>query len=85
MLFNKEGMLNIDELISKQPTFLKIMEDGIVTDEEIEEQSALVLSLLRRVDETFEPKQLEVVEQLLAEISVLYAVYQYKEIQDINV
>jgi len=84
MLFNKNGMLCLDELIIKQPTFIKILEDGIVTEEEIEEQSALTLSLLHRIEETFEPKQLEVVEQLLAEMSVLYAIHQYKEIQDIN-
>lgn len=35
MLFDKEGVLRIDEAIMKRPTFLKIMEDNVVTDEEI--------------------------------------------------
>ena len=83
MLLNKDGILCIDELISQQPSFRKIMEDGVVTDEEIEAQSALVLSLLQRIEKTFEPEQLKKVEQLLAEMSVLFAIHQYKEIQDI--
>ena len=27
MLFDKEGILNIDELVAQRPTFRKIMED----------------------------------------------------------
>ena len=83
MLFNKDGILCIDEMISQQPSFQKIMEDSAVTDEEIEAQSALVLSLLQRIEQTFEPEQLKEVEQLLSEMSVLFAIHQYKEIQDI--
>ena len=31
MLFDKEGILNIDELVAQRPTFRKIMEDQINT------------------------------------------------------
>lgn len=30
MFFNEQGMLNLDEAVMNQPTFKKIMEDGIV-------------------------------------------------------
>ena len=32
MFFNEQGMLNLDEAVMNQPTFKKIMEDGIVTE-----------------------------------------------------
>ena len=39
MLFDKEGILNIDELVAQRPTFRKIMEDQIVTDDELTNQA----------------------------------------------
>ena len=39
MFFNEQGMLNLDEAVMNQPTFKKIMEDGIVTEQEVKEQS----------------------------------------------
>ena len=35
--FDESGGLNIDDLILQQPSFKKIMEDGIVTEEELAE------------------------------------------------
>ena len=29
MFFNEQGMLNLDEAVMNQPTFKKIMEDGM--------------------------------------------------------
>ena len=58
MLFDKEGVLRIDEAIMKRPTFLKIMEDNVVTDEEIFEQSRVVLDLLQKAEKEFSPSQL---------------------------
>lgn len=83
MLFDKNGMFRIDEVVATQPTFQKIMEDRIVTDEELEEHTRLVISLLKHMEKNFPPEQLAEVEKLLAEMSVLHAIYQYKEIQDL--
>ena len=47
MLFDKEGILNIDELVAQRPTFRKIMEDQIVTDDELTNQANLVVNLLK--------------------------------------
>ena len=81
MLFDKEGILNIDELVAQRPTFRKIMEDQIVTDDELTNQ---VVNLLKKLEQTLSPGQLSEVENLLAEMSVLYAIHQYKEIQDLK-
>ena len=52
MLFDKEGILNIDELVAQRPTFRKIMEDQIVTDDELTNQATLVVNLLKKLEQT---------------------------------
>ena len=84
MLFNQDGFFCIDELVNRQPTFRKIMEDGVVTEKEVEDQGALVISMLKQIEAILEPEKLKVVEQLLAEMSVLSAIQQYRELQDIH-
>lgn len=79
--FNEDGTLKINETIMQQPSFKKIMEDGIVTADEIEQQSELVLSLFRKIDETFNPEQKELVQQLLIETNVLSAIYSHYEMR----
>ncbi len=83
MLFDKNGIFCLDELMATRPTFQKIMEDKMVTNEEINGQTGLVLELLQDIEQTFSPEQLSKIENLLAEFGVLSAVYQYKQIQDI--
>ena len=39
MFFNEEGILNIDEMVVNNASFKAIMEDGIITEEEIKAQS----------------------------------------------
>ena len=84
MLFDKNGILRLDELMAEQPTFQKIMEDKIVTDEEITGQARLVLDMLQKVEQTFSPEQMNEIENLLAEFGILSAIYQYKQLQDIH-
>lgn len=74
--FDNNGMLNIDELIVEQPSFIKIMEDGVVTEEELQEQSQRVESLLKDIEQSASPEIIEKVRYLLAEISVLVAIKQ---------
>ena len=45
MLFDKEGILNIDELVAQRPTFRKIMEDQIVTDDELTNQALSLIHI----------------------------------------
>ena len=53
MFFNEQGMLNLDEAVMNQPTFKKIMEDGIVTEQEIKEQSERIVSILKSMEKNF--------------------------------
>lgn len=73
-LFDQYGNLNIDDLIAERPSFQKIMEDGIVTPEEVQEQSNRVSSLLHKFEESATPDQIEQMREILAELSVLVAI-----------
>lgn len=77
--FDESGTLNIDELILQQPSFQKIMEDGVVTEEEIKEQRERVTNLLKKLENFLSPEQIDQVRELLAEISVLVAIQNISE------
>lgn len=72
--FDESGTLNIDDLIIQQSSFKKIMEDGVVTDEELAEQKKRVIALLKKLEQNLTPELIDQVRELLAEISVLVAV-----------
>lgn len=79
--FNEDGSLKINETIMEQPSFQKIMEDGIVTVEEIEKQSKLVVSLFRKIEDTFNDEQKKLVQDLLVESNVLNAIFKQHQMQ----
>ena len=72
--FDELGSLNIDDLILQQSSFQKIMEDGVVTEEELAEQKERVVGLLHKLEQNLSSEQIDMVRDLLAEISVLVAV-----------
>ena len=72
--FDESGGLNIDDLILQQPSFQKIMEDGIVTEEEIAKQKDRVIAILKNLEQNSTSEQIDQVRELLAEISVLIAI-----------
>ena len=84
MFFNQNGILNIDEAILNKESFKKIMEDGIVSEEEIKEQSEKVIGLFKDIENKFSEEHLRDIKDLLAETSVLYAVYNIYSIQSLN-
>lgn len=84
MFFNEEGILNIDEMIVNNASFKNIMEDGIITEEEIKAQSDKVVAMLHDMEEKYNEEQLAEIKNLLVESSVLYAVYNFYSIQTIN-
>ena len=84
MFFNQHGILNIDEAILNKESFKKIMEDGIVSEEDIKEQSEKVIGLFKDIENKFSEEQLRDIKDLLAETSVLYAVYNIYSIQSLN-
>lgn len=84
MFFNEDGILNLDEMVINNESFKNIMEDGIITEEEIKTQSDKVLALLHDIEAKYDPEQLEEIKNLLVESSVLYAVYNFYSIQNIK-
>ena len=84
MFFNEEGILNIDEMVANNASFKKIMEDGVITEEEIKVQSDKVIAMLQDIEAKYGEEQLADIKNLLAESSVLYAVYNFYSIQNIN-
>lgn len=84
MFFNENGILSIDEIVAKNASFQKIMEDGVITDEELKTQSDKVVAKLQEIEKKYNQEQLTEIKELLAELSVLYAVYNIHSIQNIN-
>lgn len=79
---NLPELLKIDEMIAQEPSFMKIMADGIVTDEELKEQSDRVSALIEETEKRFQGEDLLFVKRLLAETNVLATVYHYHELQN---
>ena len=84
MFFNEKGILNIDEIVANNASFKNIMEDGIVTVEEVKAQSDKVIAILHDMEAKYSQEQLAEIKSLLAETSVLYAVYNFHSIQNID-
>lgn len=84
MLFNEQGYIDIDEMLAQEPSFLKIMEDGVVTADELREQTDTVINLLHEVENKFTDEQQQLVKRLFAETNVLSAIYRYYELQNIR-
>ena len=73
-LVDENGFLNVEDLIMNSPSFQKIMEDNTITEEEIQTQSDLVISLLTQLEATCSEEQKELLRRLLAELCVLVGV-----------
>lgn len=82
MFFDENGIIDIDELIIKHPSYQKIMEDGIVTDEELAEQSDKVIALLHDIESKYSEEQVAEIKNLMAEINVLHSVYRIHSTQN---
>jgi hypothetical protein len=84
MLFNEQGILDIDEMIAQEPSFQNFMADGVVTDEELRQQSERVIALLHEAQQRFNDDDLQFIKTLFAETNVLSAIYRYYELQNLN-
>ncbi|MCM1152705.1 MAG: hypothetical protein NC328_03520 [Muribaculum sp.] len=82
-LFDKDGFLDIDEIIMSRPSYKKIFADGIVTDEELTEQGRLTLEALRKVESMCNQEQRAAVADAIAELCVLFASYQSNNLQNL--
>jgi hypothetical protein len=69
--FDESGSLDMDKLIMERPSFQHLMEDGVVTDEKIEEQGQHVKDLVLQMEHDFTQEQMDQIHELVAEVSVL--------------
>lgn len=82
MFFNEQGIIDIDEMIAQEPSWQNIMADGIVTEEEIGEQTKKVTDMLHEVEHRFSKEDQLFIKKLFAETNVLTAIYRYYELQN---
>jgi hypothetical protein len=74
-LFDEDnGLLLLDEMVFNRPSYRAIIEDKIVTDEEIMEQSNRVIELFKKIDRQLNPADKDLVLDTICELSVLHAV-----------
>lgn len=69
------GLLLLDEMVYSMPSFQKIMEDNMITDEEIMNQSEVVVDLLKKIDTELNEEERELVIKTICEMAVLYQLH----------
>ena len=70
-LFDKDGYLNIKDIVTNNSSFQKIAEDGIITTEEKKEQSIRVVNAMKALEQTCSDEQIKLLKSLLSELSVM--------------
>ena len=81
VFFNEDGSLKINETIMSQPSFVKISVVGVVTVDELKEQNRRMLSIFRKIEDTFNDEQKMLVQELLVESNVLNAIFKQHGMQ----
>lgn len=82
-LFDKDGILNISDIVVNHPSYKTIMEDGIVTDDELKQQADAAVASLRRLQELCNEEQQSAIVDAISEMAVLFAAYHNYELQDL--
>lgn len=83
-MFDENGLLNIPDIVKNHPSYKAIMEDGIVTDQELKQQADATIASLRRLQSLCNEEQQSAILDAISEMSVLFAVYHNYELQDIR-
>lgn len=73
-LVDINGHINVEKLIMNSPSFKKMMEDNVITDEERAEQAERVIALLNELNETCSEEQADLLRHLMAEFCVLVGI-----------
>lgn len=66
------GVLLLDDYVSR-PSYRKVMDDGVVTDDELSEQAHQVVGLLGKLEAMLSPEARAVATDAFCELAVLYA------------
>jgi hypothetical protein len=77
---SETGTLMLDEYVVEMDSYRRIVEDAIITDVELIEQTQRVTSLLRQLEETLSPEAKAIATEALGELAVLNAL-QVKRLQ----
>lgn len=83
-LFDDKGFLNIQDIVENHPSFKSIMEDGIVTDEELKTQADKTIAALKLLQDICTDTQQNAIVDAISEMSVLFASYQIYQLQEIS-
>ena len=78
------GTLLLDEYVLERDSYQRIVEDELITDAELVEQTQRVASLLRRLEEVLSPEAKSLATEALCELAVLNAL-QVKRLQAASV
>ena len=81
---SKIDILDLESIMMNNASLMKILEDGIVTEEEINEQSEKVTSIVAKLEEECTEEQLKLIQSLIAEMNTLYVAYNYNELLSIR-
>lgn len=81
-LFDENGIFDIAAMVTENPSYIKIMEDGVVTDQELQEQADATVASLRRLQQICNEEQQEAIADAIAQMSVLFAVYHNQQLQE---
>ncbi len=82
--FNEYGYLNLDELVMNTDSYKKIMDDGVVSDDELLEQSHKVMELFHQIEAQCDNEVIDLIRNAISELGVLFTIYNYKELQSIK-
>lgn len=83
-LFDKDGLLNISDIVLNHPSYISIMEDGFVSDSELKEQAEATIASLRRLQGLCNEEQQSAILDSISELSVLFAAYHNYQLQNLH-
>lgn len=82
-LFDENGYLNIGDIVANHPSYKAIMEDGIVTEQELKDQAEATIASLKKLQTLCNEEQQNAILEAISEMSVLFAAYHNYELQDL--
>lgn len=82
-LFDANGLLNIADIVAAHPSYKAIMEDGIVTEQELKDQAEATIASLKKLQTLCNEEQQNAILEAISEMSVLFAAYHNYELQDL--
>ena len=83
-LFDKDGLLNISDIVLNHPSYISIMEDGFVSDTELKEQADATIASLRKLQNLCNEEQQSAILDSISELSVLFAAYHNHQLQNLR-